>query len=80
MKDIYYIVKLKDGISHKNNLPNLVTVYPKFCGVLVNQDDGHFYFELNDIPKSLVIIPHSWIDWMAPSKILNKRMITDDRK
>ena len=71
MKDIYYVVKLKDGVSHKNNVPNLVTIYPKFCGMLVNQDDENFYFELNN--SKVVIIPHSWIDWMAPSKILNRR-------
>ena len=29
----------------------------------------NFYFELNS-SDALVIIPHSWIEWMAPSKII----------
>ena len=41
-----------------------------FCGALVNQTDGNFYFELNG-SRAMVIIPHSWIEWMAPSKKLN---------
>lgn len=68
-KDIYYLVKFKDDID--DNSFYLTTVANKMCGKLVNQTDSHFYFELNDIKKSLVIVPHNWIKWMAPSKKLN---------
>ena len=68
-KDTYYIVKFKDNID--DNLFYSTTVANKLCGKLINQTNGHFYFELNDIKKSLVIVPHSWIEWMAPSKKLN---------
>ena len=63
-KDVYYIVKVKDvtdDMFYKTTISN------KFCGKLVNQNDGKFYFELNG-SNALVIIPHSWIEWMAPSK------------
>ena len=40
-----------------------------FRGRLVNQNGRNFYFELNS-SNALVIIPHSWIEWMAPSKII----------
>lgn len=68
-KDVYYLVKFKDNID--DNSFYLTTVANKMCGKLVNQVSGHFYFELNDIKKSLVIVPHNWIKWMAPSKKLN---------
>ena len=78
-EDIYYIVELRDWYAYANNLPELTTIYPKFCAKLVNQNNGNFYFELNH-SNALIIIPHNWIKWMAPSKRLNKRMIIDDRE
>ena len=72
MTDIHYIVKInKDKIDsselgymfYKTTCPNI------FCGQLVNQNNENFYFELNN-SNALVIIPHSWIEWMAPSKII----------
>ena len=38
-----------------------------FCGFLVNNANGKFFFEL-DKSKMLVIIPYNEIEWMAPSK------------
>ena len=66
-EDIYYIVKVKetgvvDGLFYKT------TVGHSFCGRLVNNNGGNFYFELNG-SDALIIIPHSWIEWMAPSKV-----------
>ena len=72
MTNIYYIVKVnKDKVDscelgymfYKTTCSNI------FCGRLVNQNNRNFYFELND-SNALVIIPHSWIEWMAPSKNL----------
>jgi hypothetical protein len=68
-EDIYYIVKIKE--NRVDGLFYQTTVNKMFCGVLVNHADGNFYFELNG-SKALVIIPHSWIEWMAPSKELNR--------
>lgn len=68
-EDIYYIVKIKENAQ--DGLFYQTTVNKMFCGILVNQLGGNFYFELNG-SKALVIIPHSWIEWMAPSKELNK--------
>ena len=61
-----YIVKLEDYID--DPLFYKTTCHTKFCGELVNQANGKFFFELNG-SKALVIIPHSWIKWMAPAKV-----------
>lgn len=76
--DLYYIIELNERID--SELQNLTTIFPRFAGKLVNNNNGNFYFELNDHPDSVVIIPHSWIKWMAPSKKLNKRAVEDDRE
>ena len=65
--DIYYIVKVRENIP--DALFYKTTVFHKFCGKLVNQTGSNFYFELNG-SNALVIIPHSWVEWMAPSTIL----------
>jgi hypothetical protein len=65
-EDIYYIVTLKDSIIDSGFYKT--TACHRFCGRLVNQNYGNFYFELNG-SDALVIIPHSWIEWMAPSKV-----------
>lgn len=65
-KDVYYIVKIKDDVGDATFYKT--TASRMFCGALVNQNGDHFYFELNG-SKSLVIIPHGWIEWMAPSKV-----------
>lgn len=66
-EDIYYLVALKDNIADASFYKT--TVSRMFCGKLVNNNGANFYFELNG-SDALVIIPHSWIEWMAPSKIL----------
>lgn len=76
--DLYYIIELNERIDRE--LQNLATIFPRFAGKLVNNNNGNFYFELNGHPNSVVIIPHNWIKWMAPSKRLNKRMTVDDRE
>ena len=63
--DPYYIVTIKE--QYQDKLQN-TTCRHKFCGKLVNQTD-RFYFELNN-SKALVIIPHEWVECMAPSKAL----------
>lgn len=65
MKDydaIYYIVQVRNPLHFTNT-----TITERFCGKLVNQNNGNFYFELNG-SGALVIIPHNEIEWMAPSK------------
>lgn len=69
MQDIYYIVRLKE--QYRQEL-NLTTITKDFCGKIVNQTAGNIYFELNG-SDALVIIPHSWIEWLAPSKKLWNR-------
>ena len=72
MANIYYIVKInKDKIdsSELGYMFYKTTCSNIFCGQLVNQNSGNFYFKLNN-SNALVIIPHSWIEWMAPSKII----------
>jgi hypothetical protein len=66
-EDIYYIVKVREDIF--DPLWDKTTARKTLCGKLVNQNNGRFYFELNG-SGALVIIPHGWIDWMAPSKVL----------
>ena len=66
-EDIYYMVNVKQtGIV--DDLFYKTTAGHKFCGRLVNQNNGNFYFELNGA-GGMVIIPHGWIEWMAPSKV-----------
>ena len=68
MKDINYMVRINS--SHINRDP-LGDMFSKtvcrnlFCGTLVNTNGSNFYFEMGE-DKALVIIPHSWIEWMAP--------------
>ena len=72
MTDVYYIVKIKEDKIYSYELGYMfseTTCSKLFCGRLVNQNDKNFYFELNS-SNALVIIPHSWIEWMAPSKKL----------
>lgn len=59
---IPYIVKLKDSYCLEGT-----TIRKEFCGFLVNNSDGNFYFELNG-SRMLVIVPRSKIEFMAPSK------------
>lgn len=66
-EDIYYLVIVRENIL--DPLWDKTTTHNTFCGKLVNQNNGRFYFELNG-SGALVIIPHDWIDWMAPSQVL----------
>lgn len=71
--DYYYLVKLdmykvEDALWYKTTCETGF-----FCGKLVNHTGSNFYFELN-CSNALVIIPHNWIKWMAPSRVLwNKK-------
>ena len=70
-EELYYIVEVNERAEWE--LQNLTTITPRFCGKLVNHNGANFYFELNGHPGSVVIIPHCWIKWMAPSRKLNRR-------
>ena len=64
MKDIFYIVEMKEKFFCDGGLA-LTTIKKRFCGRLVNQTGVNFYFELNG-SEALVIVPHEGIKWMAP--------------
>ena len=66
MNNIKYVVKVKESFKD-SFLFNTTSIGTHFCGELVNQYDGNFYFELLN-SKALVIIPHESIEWMAPMK------------
>lgn len=68
MKDIVYIVTLKD--EYRKYL-ELTTVDKIFCGKYIKSEYKKVYFELNN-SKAIVIIPEEWIEFMAPSKRCNK--------
>lgn len=65
-KEIYYIVTIKPEYIHEFVL---TTIHRRFYGKIVNQAYSNFYFELSG-SGALVIIPHTWIETMAPSKEL----------
>ena len=62
-ENIPYIVTIKD--KYYDKLFDTI-VCNKFCGYLVNSNDANFYFELN-YNHMLVIVPHSYIETMAPA-------------
>lgn len=62
IKKVEYIVCLKDDFF----MP-MTVINRQFCGKLENITDSRFYFRLNG-SNAIVIVPHSEIDWMAPSK------------
>lgn len=66
IKDVYYIVSLKD--EYRNKL-NLTTINKEFCAKFNHQAFGVIWFELNG-SGAYVVVPDKWIEWMAPSKVL----------
>ena len=69
-KDVKYMVRLNDNQIDRDDLGYMFrrTVCNKlFCAILVNISSSHLYFELGE-DKELVIIPHRWVEWMAPIK------------
>lgn len=77
MKDIYYLVRLKDDIQDEMYYKS--TIKNKFCGKIVHQENGKIFFELNN-SDALVIIPYDWILWLAPSKVLWDKQIAEKNK
>lgn len=59
---ILYLVNIKP--EHKEKFTGTL-IHSRFCGTLVNQTNDMFYFELFE-GRAIVIIPHSWIEFMAP--------------
>ena len=66
MKNIYYIVTVKDEFKDKLSL---TTIKKMFCGKFIRQSYGNLYFRLNG-SGALVIVPEEWIELCAPAKIL----------
>ena len=70
MDNIKYIVRIDENKIHQDDLDYLfmkTTCSRVFYGHLVNRSGSHFYFEIGP-ENDLVIIPHSWIKWMAPAR------------
>lgn len=63
--DILYLVTIKEDYIHKLSG---TTIQKGFCGYEVNQTGKNIYFELYET-NALVIIPHQWIEIMAPVKV-----------
>ena len=63
--DILYLVTIKEDYIHKLSG---TTIQKSFCGYEVNQTGKNIYFELYET-NALVIIPHQWIEIMAPVKV-----------
>lgn len=75
MDNTIYIVKIdaaKLNHSESDYLFFKTTCSNIFYGKLVNNSGSNFYFELKD-SNDLVIVPHNWIKWMAPSKLLKEK-------
>ena len=49
-----------------------------FCAILINFSSTHLYFEL-DKDKDVVIVPHRWVEWMAPVKEVLKEGETNGK-
>ena len=63
--NILYLVTIKEDYIHKLSG---TTIQNGFCGYEVNQVGRNIYFEVQET-NALVIIPHQWIEIMAPVKV-----------
>lgn len=63
--DILYFVTIKEDYMYKLSG---TTIQKGFCGYEVNQAGCNIYFEVQET-NALVIIPHQWIEIMAPAKV-----------
>lgn len=69
-KDTAYVVRLNDNQIDRDDLGYMfrrTSCNKLFCGVLVNISSSHLYFEIGE-NKNLIIIPHRWVEWMAPTR------------
>lgn len=73
-ESIPYIVRLKEDFV----MPS-TTIRRTFCGFLVNNTAGKFFFELNG-SRMLVVIPFANIEWMAPSKAHHEMFLSTQYK
>ena len=65
MENVKYLVKLNIDKAIENGF-HCSACGPAFKATLENTNGYNFYFMLEET-KALVIIPHSWIEWMAPA-------------
>ena len=61
---LLYLVNIKP--EHQEKFEDTV-IHHGFYGELVNQTSDMFYFELFE-NRAIIIIPHSWIEFMAPMR------------
>ncbi len=62
---IYYVVKIKERYMIGKLCETKIREY--FVGEIVNETSTNLYFELKNT-NELVIIPHKYIEWLAPEK------------
>lgn len=63
-----YVVRLDEYSIERDELGHLfrhTVIKRAFCGRLVNVSASALYFEIGE-NRDVVIIPHSWVKWMAP--------------
>lgn len=65
--DIIYLVRIKLNVDDELFYKTICSSI--FSGSIVNQTSSNFYFKLKD-SNDIVIIPHNYIEWMAPSGII----------
>ena len=74
-KEVKYVVRLNDAQIDRDDLGYMFRQSPcnkLFYGVLVNISATHLYFEIGE-DKKLVIVPHKWVEWMAPVEEVLKK-------
>ena len=63
-----YIVRLDEHHIEREELGHLfkrTIIKTAFCGRLVNISASTLYFEIGE-NNDVIIIPHTWVKWMAP--------------
>ena len=69
-REVKYMIRLNDNQIDRDDLGYMfrrTACSNLFCGILVNISGTHLYLEVGE-DKKLVIIPHRWVEWMAPVK------------
>lgn len=66
----YYIIKIKEKYMIDELFRTENRQY--FTGLIVNQTESNFYFELKNT-EELLIVPHCYIEWMCPDKTVEHK-------
>ena len=55
------------------------TCGPRFLAQLVNQTATNLYF-IKKGTEELIIIPHEWIEWLAPARPIEEEVNEENKK